>query len=197
MKIDILTPQKFLGPVMELLKVKRGESQGLEYLFVKEKGEPRIVIKAEIPLSSLLSDFYDRLKSASKGYASLNYVFGEYKEAKVRLLDILVAQEKVEALSTIVYEDTAYQEARKIVKALKEVIPKALFEIKIQAAISGKIIAAERIPPLRKDVTAKLYGGDVTRKMKLLQKQKKGKKRMKEMGQVNIPPEAYLKVLKR
>ncbi len=196
MKIDILTPKNFLGPLMELVKAKRGESQGFEYPFL-EKKDTQLVIKAGIPLYSLLSDFYDRLKSVSKGFASLNYEFWEYRETEVRLLEILVADENIEALSTIVYEDSAYQEARKIVKALKEVIPRALFEVKIQASIGGKIIAAERIPPLRKDVTAKLYGGDITRKMKLLQKQKKGKKRMKEMGRVNIPPEAFLKILKR
>lgn len=192
MRIDIVTPAQYIGVLMQFLENRRGTYETTEYL----EGD-RAILKYEIPLSSLLLDFYDTLKSASQGYASLNYEFKEYKEADVVRLDILVANERVEPLASIVYRDEAYHVARGVVDRLKTLLPRQLFEVKIQGAIGGKIIAAASIPALRKDVTAKLYGGDVTRKRKLLEKQKKGKRRMKAMGKLDIPQDAFLAVLKR
>jgi len=192
MKVDIISPAEYIGGIMQLVQENKGVYQDTEYL---EKD--RVILHYQTPLSFLLVDFYDKLKSVSQGYASLNYEYLEYRPTKVVKLDILIAEERIEALSTIVYEDNAYRSARSITKKLKEALPRQMFEVKIQAAISAKVIASERIAPMRKDVTAKLYGGDVTRKMKLLKKQKKGKKRMQSHGKVNLPPEAYLAVLKR
>ncbi|MBU4332734.1 translation elongation factor 4 [Patescibacteria group bacterium] len=219
MKIDIITPEDYFGNVMKLLQDRSGVYKTTEYLThgQSEGAVPRteaqggygarVILHYEIPLSFLLTDFYDKLKSATSGYASMNYEFLEYRLAELEKIDILVAEEKIEALSAIVYKKRAYQEARAIVKKLKEAIPRQMFEVKIQAAVGyqeargneggGKIIASERISAMRKDVTAKLYGGDVTRKRKLLEKQKKGKKKMKSHGRVDIPTEAYLAVLKR
>ena len=154
-----------------------------------------MILRYEMPLALLLVDFYDKLKSVSSGYASYSYELLGYQRTKVLKLDILVANEPVEQLTTIVYEDQAYQQARRITESLKDILPRQLFEVKIQAAVGGKILASERIPAMRKDVTAKLYGGDVTRKKKLLAKQKKGKKEMARFGKVNIPPEAYLAIM--
>jgi len=190
--IEIITPSAYMGNIMTLTTGKRGEYIDTEYL-----DEKKVIIRYYIPLTSLLTDFYDKLKSVSSGFASLNYDFHGYQECGLVKLDILVAEERVDALSTLVYEDSAYHTAREIVNSLKDVLPKQLFEIKIQAAIQGKIIAAERVSAMRKDVTAKLYGGDVTRKRKLLEKQKKGKKKMMSTGKVDIPTEAYLSLLKR
>ena len=159
--------------------------------------EHKAILYYQLPLTSLLVDFYDTLKSVSSGYASLSYDFSNYQECELVKMDILVAEEPVEALSTLVYKDRAYIIARDIVKSLKGVLPKQMFEVKIQAAIGGKIIASEHLSAMRKDVTAKLYGGDVTRKRKLLEKQKKGKKRMKAGGKVEIPTEAFISLLKR
>lgn len=192
MKVDIISPSVYLGQIMRLVEEKKGEYKDTEYL-----DEARVILHFELPLSSILVDFYDKIKSVTSGYASLNYEFIDYRKCEVERLDILVAGEIEEALSSIVYQDSAYQVGRQIVKNLKEVLPRQLFEVKIQAAIGSKIIAAERIPPMRKDVTAKLYGGDVTRKRKLLEKQKKGKKRMKVFGKLDIPQEAFLAILKR
>ena len=150
-----------------------------------------------MPLAAILVDFYDSLKSVSSGYASLNYELTGYRHADVVRMDIFVAMQKIDALASIVYRDQAYYIGRKIVSSLKEVLPRQQFEIKIQATIGAKVIASERIAPFRKDVTAGLYGGDVSRKQKLLEKQKKGKKRMQTTGRVDIPTEAYLSVLKR
>lgn len=202
-KIDVITPQTYLGNIMELVNEKRGIYLNTEYL-----SETRAVLHYELPLSSLLTDFYDKIKSVSSGYASLNYKLIGYKECNVERLDILVAEDLVDSLAIITYKDESYRVGRKIVDALKETLPKQMFEIKIQAVLGyqdtgknkgGKIIASSRIAPYRKDVTAKLYGGDVTRKNKLLEKQKKGKKKMKAMGRgkVDIPSEAYVAVLKR
>lgn len=199
-KADIVVPKEYLGKVMELATDKRGVHVNTEY-FSQESA----ILHYELPLSSILVDFYDKLKSVSRGYATLNYELIGYRRAEVEKLDILVAEEPVEALATIVYKDEAYRVARKIVEKLKDILPRQLFEVKIQAVLGyqggknkgGKIIASSRIPPLRKDVTAKLYGGDVTRKRKLLEKQKKGKKKMKSLGKVDIPQEAFLAVLKR
>ena len=191
MKMEIITPKKYLGSVMELAKEKKAVYKDTKYL-----DETKVILEYEIPLAMLIIDFYDKLKSVSQGYASLNYEFLEYRSCQITKLDILVAEEKVEALSTLVYKDEAYSKARKIVDSLKDVLPRQLFELKIQAAIGGKIVASAHLPAMRKDVTAKLYGGDVTRKKKLLEKQKKGKRRMKAMGKVDIPGEAFRVVLK-
>lgn len=199
-KADIVLPKEYLGAIMSLIQGKRGVHKNTEYFSTET-----VILHYEMPLSSILVDFYDKLKSASKGYATLNYELAGYRQAKVERLDILVAEEPVEALSVIVYSDESYRAGKKIVESLKDVLPRQMFEVKIQAVLGyqggkhkgGKIIASARIPAMRKDVTAKLYGGDVTRKRKLLEKQKKGKKKMKSLGRVEIPPEAYLAVLKR
>ncbi len=192
MKVDIFSPKDYLGSLMQLVAGKRGLYLNTEYL-----DENIAVLHYEIPLTALLVDFYDKLKSLTSGYASLNYEFLKYQPTEVVKLDILVAEDTVEALSSLVYKEEAYQVGKKIVKSLKEVLPKQLFVVKIQAAVGGKVIAAERLSALRKDVTAKLYGGDYTRKRKLLEKQKKGKKKMMARGKINIPPEAFLAVLKK
>ncbi|MFH1226230.1 MAG: translation elongation factor 4 [bacterium] len=192
MSVDIVSPADYQGGIMQLVQEKRGDYQNTEYL-----DEGRVILHYQMPLTALLVDFYDKLKSASSGYASLNYEFLKYRTCEVVKLDILVAEEKVEALASIVYKDEAYHVGKRIVESLKKTLPKQMFMVKIQAAIGGKIIAAERLSALRKDVTAKLYGGDVTRKRKLLEKQKKGKKKMMERGRVEIPTEAFISVLKK
>jgi GTP-binding protein LepA len=190
--VDIVSPSEYIGNIMSLVQEKRGVFLNTEYI-----DEKKVILHYEFPLAGLLLDFYDKLKSVTSGYASLAYDFTEYRSCQVSRLDILVAGDPVEALATIVYSDEAYRVGRIIVDNLKEVLPRQLFEVKIQAALHGTIIASSRIPPLRKDVTAKLYGGDVTRKRKLLEKQKKGKKKMKARGSVAIPQEAFLAVLRR
>ncbi len=198
MKIEIITPEEYIGPLLKLIKDNRGKFVSLDYLNQNLLSlRKNVMIKGEIPLTSLIANFYDKLKSVSSGFASFNYEFADYRRTDIVRLDVLVAGELVEALSMIVYQDTAYSSARKIVRTLKENLPRQLFEVKIQGVIGGKIIASERIPPLRKDVIAKLYGGDVSRKKKLLKKQKRGKKRMKLMGKVSIPAKVYLKILSR
>jgi len=191
-KIDVISPSQFIGGIMQLVQEKKGVYLNTEYLDTE-----RVILHYEVPLSAILVDFYDKLKSVSSGYASLNYEFLGYRETDVVRMDILVAGEPVEALATIVYRDAVQEVGRRVVDALKKVLPRQMFEVKIQAAIGGKIVASAHLPAMRKDVTAKLYGGDVTRKMKLLEKQKKGKKKMKAIGKVDIPPEAFLAVLKR
>ncbi|MDD2646597.1 MAG: translation elongation factor 4 [Patescibacteria group bacterium] len=206
-KVEILSPTKHVGAIMELVNEYKGRFVSIEYLGDPSVDGPvngptggqRALIHYHIPFALLLADFYDKLKSVSSGYASMSYDFLDYESADVIKLDILVAEEPVEAFASIVYRDDAYFHGRRIVEKLKKVLPKQMFEVKIQAALGGKIVAAERLPAIRKDVTAKLYGGDVTRKMKLLNKQKKGKKKMMQrgVGKVDIPPEAYLAVLKK
>ncbi|MDP3244905.1 MAG: GTP-binding protein [bacterium] len=197
-KTDILTPAEYIGSIMQLAQEKRGIYQNTEYLAGSAKNtSDRVILHYEIPLSSILTDFYDKLKSASSGYASLNYEFLNYRPADIVRLDILVAEEKAEALSTLIIRDEAQRAGRQIVETLKNNIPKQMFEVKIQAALGGTIIASERLSAMRKDVLAKMSGGDWTRKAKLLAKQKKGKKAMKAGGHVDIPAEAYLAVLKR
>jgi GTP-binding protein LepA len=196
-KCDIISPKEYMGGIMQLVMDKRGKYINTEYL-TSGKTE-RSILHYELPLSAILVDFYDKLKSASSGYASLNYEFLEYREADIVRLEILVAEEPVGALSSLVYKDEAYRVGRKVVESLKDAIPRQMFEIKLQAALGAKIIASERIPAMKKDVIAKLYGGDVTRKRKLLEKQKKGKKKMRAQGKgsVEIPTEAFLAVLKK
>ena len=193
-KADVVTPSAYVGAVMELCQNKHAIYQNTEYL----EGD-RVILHYEMPLASVIVDFYDKLKSVTAGYASLNYEIMDYRVADVVRMDILVAEEPVEALSSLVYRDEAHEVGKSIVKTLKEEIPKKMFVIKLQAAVGGTIVAGERISAMRKDVTAKLYGGDVTRKRKLLEKQKKGKAKMMAMGKgkVDIPTDAYLKVLKR
>lgn len=193
-KVDIVTPGEHQGAVMQLVQERRGLYKNTEYI-----SENRVLLHYEIPLAMIIVDFYDKLKSVTSGYASLNYELIDYREANVAKMDILVAEEPVEAFATLVYRDEAERVGRRIVNVLKDSIPRQNFVIKLQATIGGKVVAGEKLSALRKDVTAKLYGGDVTRKRKLLEKQKKGKKKMMAMGQgkVNIPTDAYLNVLKR
>ncbi len=190
--IEILVPQKYIGGILELITSRRGIYKNMDYL-----SNDRVLITAEMPLANIIIDFYDKLKSISSGYASLNYELLDYRVDDLVKLDILVASEKVDALSIIVHRSVAESEGRALTEKLKTLIPKQQFEIAIQAAIGGKIVARESISAMRKDVTAKLYGGDVTRKMKLLEKQKKGKKRLKRIGSVDIPQEAFLAILKK
>jgi len=197
MTVDIITPDEYIGNIMGLVTERKGEYKNTEYL--SSGSGRRVMLHYDMPLSSLITDFYDKLKTVSSGYGSLNYEFKEYRKADVVKMDIVIADEPVEALSMLVWRDQAFPIGKKIVKSLKESLPKQQFVVKIQAAIGGKIIAGERLSALRKDVTAGLYGGDVTRKRKLLEKQKKGKKKMlaRGKGKVAIPKEAYLAVLKR
>ncbi len=192
MKVDIFSQKEHLGSIMQLVAEKRGVYINTEYL-----DEHVAVLHYEVPLTSLLIDFYDKLKSVSSGYASLTYELLKFEPAHIVRLDILVAEEPVEALSSLVYKDEAFRAGKKIVNSLKDSLPRQQFVVKIQAAIGGKIIAAERLSALRKDVTAKLYGGDYSRKRKLLEKQKKGKKKMMSHGKVDIPTEAFMAVLKK
>lgn len=193
-KVDMITPSDCIGNVMSLAQDRRGIYLNTDYL-----SEGRAVLHYELPLSAIIVDFNDKLKGATSGYASMSYDVFTYREADVVKLDILVADEAVDAFAMLVYRDEAERVGRRVLEVLKDSIPQQQFVIKLQAAIGGKIVAGERISALRKDVTAKLYGGDATRKLKLLEKQKKGKKKMLAMGvgSVEIPSEAYLKVLKR
>jgi GTP-binding protein LepA len=190
--MDVITPSEHMGPVMSLVESRRGQYLNTEYL-----DQDLVVLKYKIPLAPILVDFYDKLKSVSKGYASINYEFSDYKVVNLVKLDIYIAEELIEPLSSFVYQDEAFRTAKAIVVRLKEAISRQQFVIKIQASIGAKVIAAERLSALRKNVTEKLYGGDVSRKKKLLQKQKKGKKRMQSQGRVTLPQDVYLSVLKR
>jgi GTP-binding protein LepA len=191
-KVELLFPKEYMGGVMTLVQESRGLQKNYNYL-----DENRILLVSELPLSSIVVDFFDKLKSITSGYGSMNYEFIEFRTGDLVKLDIKVAGENVEALASIVYRPEAHQIGIATAKRLKELIPKAQFEIAIQAAIGGKIVARESISAMRKDVTAKLYGGDRTRKDKLLKKQKEGKKRMKMIGKVELPQEAFLSILKR
>ncbi|MBQ3642065.1 translation elongation factor 4 [bacterium] len=189
-KVNIITPNEYVGLLMELAQSKRGIFQNMSYL-----DKIRVSLHYEIPLSEIITDFYDQLKSRSKGYASLDYEFSDYKRSDLVKLDVLLAGEVVDALSAIVHKDSAFYVGQKLTSKLKEIIPRQMFEVAIQAAIGGRIIARTNIKALRKSVLDKCYGGDITRKRKLLEKQKRGKKRMKAVGRVEIPQEAFMAVL--
>lgn len=188
----ILLPTKYLGPVIALCQEKRGIQQELTYL-----NEDRVILKYKLPLNEVASDFYDQLKSLTSGYASLDYEEAGYQAANLVKMDILLNGKAVDALSTIVHEDNAQSIGKQLALKLRQVIPRQMFEVAIQAAIGAKVIARETISPLRKNVTAKCYGGDITRKRKLLEKQKEGKKKMKQVGNVEVPQEAFLTILKK
>lgn len=189
-RATIITPNEYVGLLMELSQSKRGIFQNMTYL-----DKVRVSLHYEIPLSEIITDFYDQLKSRSKGYASLDYEFSDYKRSDLVKLDILLAGEIVDALSAIVHKDSAFYVGQKLTTKLKDIIPRQMFEVAIQAAIGGRIIARTNIKALRKSVLDKCYGGDITRKRKLLEKQKRGKKRMKAVGRVEVPQEAFMAVL--
>jgi GTP-binding protein LepA len=206
-KADIITPRRYIGDIMGLVAQKRGLYKNTDYLDEDEE-TGRAILHYEMPLYGVITDFYDKLKSVTSGYASLNYELSDYREADIIRVDILVAQDVIEALSLIVYRDEAYSEARRMVDKLKDILPRRMFEVKIQAVLNyepgkkggvGKIIASSRIPAMRKDVTAHMYGGDITRRKKLWEKQRRGKLKMKEIGigKVDIPQEAFTAIFKR
>jgi GTP-binding protein LepA len=190
-KAIIITPSQYIGVIMDLVQEKRGLFKNMEYI-----DEKTAKLDYDLPLNEIILDFFDKLKSRSSGYASLDYELKGYQAAELVKIDILVNHELVDALSFIVHKVKAYQQARKIVEKLKEIIPRQLYEVPIQASIERKVIARETIKALKKDVLAKCYGGDITRKRKLLEKQKAGKKRMKKIGKVESPQEAFLGILK-
>ncbi|MEZ5300964.1 MAG: translation elongation factor 4 [Verrucomicrobiales bacterium] len=187
----VLTPNDYIGELMQLMMEKRGEIENTETL-----DDHRVMLTCKLPLNEILVDFNDKLKSITRGYGSMDYEYAGYQPAKLVKMDMLINGEPVDAFSTIVHRDKAESRGRSLAARLKDVIPRQLFQVAIQAAIGGKIIARESIKPMRKNVTAKCYGGDITRKRKLLEKQKEGKKKMKAIGKVNIPQEAFIQVLK-
>ena len=188
-KLSVYVPEEYVGNVMGLLQDRRGDMKNMVY-----HGR-RVELRYEVPFGEILYDFHDRLKSLTRGYASMDYEPLEYREGALVKVDVLVNDEKVDALSIIAHRDKAYGIGRKIVDKMAEVIPRQMFAVPIQAAIGGKILARATVRAFRKDVTAKCYGGDITRKRKLLEKQKKGKERMKQLGTVEVPQEAFLAVL--
>lgn len=188
---EIMVTTEFIGSIMELCQERRGRYLSMEYM-----EETRALLKYELPLNEIIYDFFDALKSRSRGYASFDYELKDYEQSELVKLDILINKEEVDALSFIVHRDSAYERGRRMCEKLKEEIPRHLFEIPIQAAVGGKIIARETVKAMRKDVLAKCYGGDITRKKKLLEKQKEGKKRMRQIGSVEVPQKAFMSVLK-
>ena len=190
MKLSIYTPAEYIGPIMEITTKRRGEYLHMEYL-----DATRVLLEYYLPLAEMVVDYYDQLKSVSRGYASLDYTFHEYRDSDLVKVDVLVNREPVDALSIIVHRDQAYHRGQKLVSKLKKLIPRQMYEVPIQAAVGSKVISRANVKALRKDVLAKCYGGDITRKRKLLEKQKKGKKRMKMVGSVEIPQEAFMSVL--
>jgi GTP-binding protein LepA len=191
MKIQIYSPKDYIGPVMELVTRKRGVNDNMEFLDTN-----RVMMSFHLPLSEMIVDFYDKLKSATKGYASLDYQFAEYRSGELVKMDILINGDPLDSMSMIVHRDEAHTKGSAIAKKMKEVIPRQMFEVPIQAAVGAKIVARETVRAMRKDVLAKCYGGDITRKKKLLEKQKEGKRRMKMVGAVEIPQEAFMAMLK-
>ena len=191
MKAEIMIPKEFVGNVMDVCQNRRGT-----YLDMKYLDENRVTVEYDLPLNEIIYDFFDTIKSKTKGYASVDYEFKEYRKGDLIRLDLYINNEQVDALSFIVHKDSAYSRGRKMAEKLKTVIPRQLFEIPIQAVVGGKIIARETISAMRKDVLAKCYGGDITRKKKLLEKQKRGKKKMRQIGNVEVPQEAFLSILK-
>ncbi len=191
MKAEIMIPKEFVGNVMKVCQDRRGVYLDMKYLDTN-----RVTLEYELPLNEIIYDFFDTIKSKTKGYASVDYEFKEYRRADLVKLDLHINNEAVDALSFIVHKDSAYERGRKMAEKLKKVIPRQLFEIPIQAVVGGKIIARETLSAMRKDVLAKCYGGDISRKKKLLEKQKKGKKKMRQIGNVEVPQEAFLAVLK-
>jgi GTP-binding protein LepA len=198
-KIDVITPSRYIGQVMELVTARRGQFLRMEYLEPENEqaqGQARVLLEYDVPMAEILVDFYDQLKGQTSGYASLDYHLTGYRPAQLVKVDILVNGVPVDALSMITHSANAFREGRALVSKLKDLIPRQLFEVPIQAAVGGKIIARETIRAMRKNVLAKCYGGDITRKRKLLEKQAEGKKRMKRVGNVEIPQEAFMAVLK-
>ena len=191
MKVQVMIPKEFVGNVMKVCQERRGTYLDMKYLDVS-----RVTLEYDMPLNEIIYDFFDTIKSKTKGYASVDYEFKEYRRADLVKLDLHINNEAVDALSFIVHKDSAYERGRKMAEKLKKVIPRQLFEIPIQAVVGGKIIARETLSAMRKDVLAKCYGGDITRKKKLLEKQKRGKKKMRQIGNVEVPQEAFLAVLK-
>lgn len=191
MRIQVFTPAEHVGPVMDLIVKRRGEMKKMEYLDAK-----RVLLTYEIPLIEILVDFYDQLKSRTRGYASLDYEPADYRAGDLVRLDVLVGGVVVDALSMIVHREQSYYKGQRLVSKMKEVIPRQMFDVAIQAAVGKHVISRANVKAMRKDVLAKCYGGDVTRKRKLLEKQKAGKKRMKKVGQVEIPQDAFMTVLR-
>ena len=191
MNIEIITPTEYYGPIMELVTERRGTFKQQEY-----PAPHRVQLDYEIPLSEIIVDFFDDLKSRTRGYASLDYQFLEYRADELQKLEILVNGESVDALAAIVHQKDAYHKGQRLITRLKALIPRQLFDVAVQASAGGRIISRANVKATRKDVLAKCYGGDVTRKKKLLEKQKKGKKRLKMVGNVEIPQEAFMAVLK-
>jgi len=198
-RIDVVAPSRFIGPVMELVTTRRGQFLRMEFLEAENElapGEARVMLEYDIPMAEILVDFYDQLKGSTSGYASLDYHVSEYRAANLVKVDILVNGVAVDALSLITHSANAHREGRQLVAKLRELIPRQMFEVPLQAAVGGRIIARETIRAMRKNVLAKCYGGDITRKRKLLEKQAEGKKRMKRVGNVEIPQEAFMAVLR-
>ncbi|OQA04226.1 MAG: Elongation factor 4 [bacterium ADurb.Bin400] len=190
-KVEFFTPKEYVGSIMEVAQRKRAIYKTVEYL-----DESRAILHYDIPLAEVIIDLYDSIKSVSKGYASMNYEVSSYAQAELERVEIMISGEKVDALSFITEKSKVYNEGKRIVEKLRELIPRQNFEIRLQATVGAKIVASERISPFRKDVISKLYGGDVTRKNKLLEKQKKGKKKMKQIGRVEVPSDVFIKVLR-
>ncbi len=189
--VTVITPDDYLGGILKLLEEKRGEQKGFDYV-----ASTRVVLTYEVPLSEIVLDFYDRLKTVSRGYASVDYHFADYRKSPMVKLDIVIAGDPVDALSVIVHKDAAHDRGKVVIEKMRKLIPRQMFEVALQAAIGNKVVARNNIAAMRKNVTAKCYGGDISRKRKLLDRQREGKRRMKRVGKVDIPQEAFLAVLK-